>query len=60
MTDRILWLLVGGPVRSVVCGLLIGVPIGWWADWWGVAALVIACAVATVWVSRLPWRWRPW
>ena len=62
MISRILALLVGGPVRSVIAIALVVSPIAIWGGWPGLVLIAAAVVAATVWWRRQPWNGapRPW
>lgn len=58
MSDRILGLFVGGPVRAVAWGAAILGAIGWLVSWWATLAIVAAIYGWLFWPVRwIPRRW---
>lgn len=62
MIDRILALLVGGPVRSVIAGAPVVAPLAIWGGWPGLVVIAVGVVAATVWWRRQAWTGspRPW
>ena len=61
LSDRLLDLAVGGPIRSVALGAALLYAAGHCLGWWLVAGFAGLAIADAVWcASRMPERWRPW
>jgi hypothetical protein len=59
--DHVTALFLGGPVRAIAWGVVMFVVLGLAAGWWIAGGLFAAGVVgAWVWLTRIPWKARPW